>query len=133
METARVQSPPAKPLLIFDGDCHFCLFWIRRWQRATGDRVDYLPYQSPTMAGQFPELTPERFEKSVQFIEPNGTVYQGAEAVFRSLATNPRRQHLQWMYQKIPGFAPLTEWCYRFVANHRTLFSALTRLWFPRE
>ena len=133
METVQVQSPPAKPLMIFDGECRFCLFWIRRWQRATGDRVEYLPFQSPEVAGQFPELTRERFERSVQFIEPSGAVYGGAEAVFRSLAVDPRRGRLLRMYQKVPGFAGITECCYRFVANHRGAFSTLTRLFFGSD
>src|SRR5260221_5782478 len=89
METVQVQSPPAKPLMIFDGECRFCLFWIRRWQRATGDRVEYLPFQSPEVAGQFPELTRERFERSVQFMEPSGAVYWGAEAAVCPVAGVP--------------------------------------------
>ena len=50
----RVKSPPARPLMIFDGDCRFCAFWIRRWQRATGEAVEYIPFQDPKIASQFP-------------------------------------------------------------------------------
>src|SRR5437773_2587310 len=39
----RVANPPAKPLLIFDGECGFCRRWIERWQAKTGDRIDYRP------------------------------------------------------------------------------------------
>ena len=116
--------------MIFDGDCHFCTFWIRRWQRATGDQIEYLPFQNPQVAARFPELPRERFEQSVQLIEPSGAVYSGAEAVFRSLAVNSHQRFGLRMYQKLPGFAPLAEWCYRFVARHRPAFSALTRFFF---
>src|SRR5437762_2575027 len=92
MQIAHVQAPPARPLMVFDGECSFCSFWIARWRRTTGDRVEYVPFQSPQVAAQFPELPRERFEKSVQFIEPDGNVYSGAAAVFRSLAVNPRRR-----------------------------------------
>jgi len=119
--------------MIFDGECRFCSFWIRRWQRATGDRIEYLPFQSPRVAALFPELPRERFEKSVQLVEPNGAVYSGAEAVFRSLAVNPRKRIFFRIYETVPGFAPLTEWCYRFIANHRSAFSALTRFFFGRD
>ena len=27
-----VRDAPPKPLLIFDGDCHFCRRWIERWR-----------------------------------------------------------------------------------------------------
>jgi len=39
-------NPPAdRPVLVFDGDCGFCRFWIERWRGATGGKVDYEPYQ----------------------------------------------------------------------------------------
>ena len=43
-----------KPLLIYDGDCAFCMFWLRYWRRLTGDRVNYAPYQE--VAAQFPAI-----------------------------------------------------------------------------
>src|SRR5258706_10112893 len=119
--------------MIFDGDCHFCRFWITRWQQWTGSRVDYLPFQGPTIASRFPELPRDRFEASVQLIEPDGRVYGGAEAVFRSLAHSPCRRWPLWIYQNLPGAAPLTEWSYRFVAKHRTAFSTLTRLFWGKQ
>src|SRR6058998_1154009 len=82
----RVVRPPQKPLLVFDGDCNFCRRWIQRWRQSTGDRVDYLPFQSPEIAEQFPELTREHFEQAVHLVEPNGEVFRGAEAAFRALA-----------------------------------------------
>ncbi len=82
---AQVASHPAKPLMIYDGHCNFCKFWIIRWQQATAGRVDYAASQEPRVREQFPEIPRERFEESVQFIETDGRVYSGAEAVFRSL------------------------------------------------
>ncbi len=111
----RVAQPPAKPLLIFDGECGFCRRWIERWKLATGDRVDYLTFQD--LGGQFPEISREQFEKSVQLIESDGAVYSGAEAVFRSLGR-------QWLY-RLPAVAPVSEWAYRLVARHRQVFSAI--------
>ncbi len=122
-----VVAPPAKPLMIFDGDCNFCTLWIRRWQQATGEAVEYLPFQDPSVAAQFPELPRERCETAVHLVEPDGAVYSGAEAVFRALAHNPSRQRLLGWYQRSPAFARFTEGSYRFVAEHRPLFSRLTR------
>src|SRR5438094_4819429 len=122
----RVSSPPAKPLLVLDGDCNFCRYWIARWQRITGDRIDYLPFQDPAIAERFPEIPRARFDQAVQLIETDGRVYSSAGAVFRSLAYG-RRWPL-WAYQRVPGFAPVTEFAYGLVARHRTFFSFLTRL-----
>jgi predicted DCC family thiol-disulfide oxidoreductase YuxK len=125
-----VANPPSKPLLVYDGDCHFCGLWIRRWRQLTGNALDYLPSQDPHIAEEFPEIPRTQFDTSVQLITPDGTVYSGAEAVFRSLAVNPSWQWLLHFYQTVPLFAWLTERSYRFVAGHRPIFSALTRwLW----
>src|SRR3954447_7225331 len=83
----RVANPPPKPLMLFDGDCHFCRRWIERWREATGDRVDYASSQEA--GAQFPEIPPSAFERAVQFIEPDGRVYSGSTAVFRALEKKP--------------------------------------------
>jgi predicted DCC family thiol-disulfide oxidoreductase YuxK len=125
----RVATPPAKPLMVYDGDCNFCTLWIRRWQQLTGDAVEYLPAQDPHVAAQFPEIPREQFDTAVQLIETDGTVYSGAEAVFRALAHSPNRQWPWRFYRHSPVFTDITEWTYRRVAGNRTFFSRLTR-WF---
>jgi predicted DCC family thiol-disulfide oxidoreductase YuxK len=125
----RVGVPPAKPLLVFDGDCNFCTLWVRRWQCKTGDIVDYLPSQDASILTQFPEIPHEQYSTSIQLIETDGTVYFGAKAVFRALAKNPGHRWWLNVYQKSTLFAGITERVYQLVAGHRTLFSRLTR-WF---
>jgi predicted DCC family thiol-disulfide oxidoreductase YuxK/uncharacterized membrane protein len=129
MKSDRRVAAPQKPLMIFDGDCNFCTLWIRRWRQMTGEAVDYLPSQDASVAAQFPEIPRKQFDTAVQFIEADGTVYFGAEAVFRALAKNPKWQSLLRAYEKTPVFAQITECAYSFVASHRTFFSRLTR-WF---
>ena len=111
-------------MMIYDGDCNFCSLWIHRWQHATGDQLDYLPFQDPDVAARFPEVPRGQFETAVQLIETDGRVYGGAEAVFRALAHNPRRGRLLNWYEHSPAFARVTEWGYRLVARHRWFFSA---------
>jgi len=125
----RVATPPPKPLMVYDGDCNFCTHWIRRWQQMTGESVDYLRAQDPRVQAQFPEIPREQFDTAVQLIETDGSVYSGAEAVFRALAHNPRRQWPLRIYANSPVFADATEWAYDRVAQNRARFSRLTR-WF---
>jgi len=103
--------------MIYDGDCGFCRRWMNRWRRLAGDLIDYEPYQEA--ASRFPEIAQEEFRSAVQFIGSNGEVTSGAQAVFRSVAG---RWYLSWLdgsYDHLPGFAPLSERIYRWVADHR--------------
>ena len=124
----RVATPPSKPVMIFDGDCHFCGLWIKRWHQETGDRVEYIRSQDAQTAERFPELTRERLATSVHLVECDGTVFTGAEAVFRALACNPEKRRWLRLYRDYDWLAELSERAYHFVAGHRTLFSWLTRL-----
>ena len=108
-----------RPVLVYDGDCDLCRRWISRWSHVTGDRVDYVSSQET--AHLFPEISPERFQSSVQLVQPDGAVYEGAEAVFRTLAFHPRHRWPLWLYRNVWGLAPATEFTYRFVARHREI------------
>ena len=132
-EIGRTAVPSAKPVMIFDGDCNFCRRWIFRWQQSTGDRVEYVPFQDPSVAERFPELPRDRCEQAVQLIDTDGRIYSAAEAVFRVQAVAPWKRWPLWCYQQVPGVAPVTEWFYRFVATHRTGFSFLTRLFWGQH
>lgn len=125
----RVASPPSKPLLVFDGECHFCRRWIARWQRATGDAVSYLPFQDESVAARFPEIPRENFERAVILILPDGSLCSGAEAVFRSLSEAGRERWLYHLYQKFPGVAEMAELFYEEVATHRSFLSKLDRVY----
>jgi len=52
--------------LVFDGECHFCRRWIARWQHTTGDAITYLPFQDESVAGRFPEIPREEFERAIR-------------------------------------------------------------------
>ena len=122
----QVASPPPKPLMIWDGDCHFCGRWIERWREMTAGRVDYEPFQ--TAAEKFPEIPRSEFEKAVQFIETDGHVFRAAEAVYRSLGYSRHHRFLASLYDHVPGVAAISEIAYSFIAKHRTLASKVTRL-----
>ncbi|MFO1500937.1 MAG: DUF393 domain-containing protein, partial [Verrucomicrobiota bacterium] len=118
----------ARPILIYDGDCNFCRFWIERWRLLTVDRLDYIELQSPTVAERFPNLPRADLVKAVHLVEPDGNICQGAEAVFRSLALNPSWRWLLAAYRSLPGVKPASERLYQYVAEHRTGLSAVTRI-----
>ncbi|MFQ5719428.1 MAG: lipase maturation factor family protein [Acidobacteriota bacterium] len=127
-----MQHPAAHgPVLIFDGDCGFCRLWVERWRSMTGSRVLYVPYQED--AWRLPEVPVARFAESVHLLEPDGKFYRGAEAVLRCLTGTIGGRLLLGAYRLVPGFRPLAELAYRFVARHRRLASRLTRLLWGRS
>ena len=117
-----------RPTLLYDGDCGFCRRWIERWREITVDRVVYSA--SKEAGHHFPQVDPALYAQSVVFVDEDGTVFVGADAVFRALGTAPGWGWPAWAYQRIPGFATASENAYRAVARHRMGFSRVTRwLW----
>lgn len=110
--------------LVYDGDCGICRYWIDYWKQQTGDRVAYRPYQEA--AGDFPTIPRESFVRAIQLIEPDGTIYAGAAATYRTLRHAPGRAAWWWMYERIPGFSGASEWAYAFLARRRGLLSRLS-------
>src|SRR6266481_5303236 len=131
MAQTRVVSSPSKPLVIYDGDCHFCRRWIERWRELTQGAVEYAPFQEA--ADRFSEIPREDFEQALHFIDKDGTVHRGAAAVFRSLGSVRTGRALIWCYDHVPGFAPITEVFYRMVARQRILASFFTRLFWGHD
>jgi predicted DCC family thiol-disulfide oxidoreductase YuxK len=127
----RVSNLPPKPLLIWDGECHFCKLWIERWREITAGKVDYATYEQA--AHQFPEISVEQFKRAMAFIEPDGEAFFAAEAVYRSLGYRSSRRWLAWSYDHVPGFAAISETAYKFIARHRGLGSTFTRLLWGKD
>ena len=123
--------PSNVPLLIFDGDCGFCRIWIEFWKQLTGERIAYAPYQQ--VAGRFPQIPLENFQRAVHLILPDGEALSAAHAVFRSLEPVPEYGWLLWAYEHVPGFAALSEFLYRFIAAHRSFFYQITVLFWGKH
>jgi len=123
-------TPLSKPLLLYDGECAFCRAWLARWRHVIGERIEYAPYQEA--AERFHAIPREEFARAVHLVEPGGRHSRAAEAVFRALACAPRHGWGLWLYRFVPGFAPLAEACYAWIARHRPLCERLTAMvWGP--
>ena len=109
-----------QPLLIYDGDCGFCIYWVNYWRRLTGNRVAYAPYQE--VAPQYPEIPLTAFQRAVQYIAPDGKIASGAEAALLALSHAGGKGFWLTLYRHLPGFAAISELIYAFVASHRAEF-----------
>jgi predicted DCC family thiol-disulfide oxidoreductase YuxK len=128
-----VEKPAAnaRPQLIYDGDCGFCFYWARYWERLTGERVEYRPYQE--VLAQYPTISEAEFQRAVQFIAPDGRRASAAEASFQTLAHARGRGFWLALYRYLPGFAPVSELAYAFVARRRTAFYRISLLLWGRD
>ena len=120
-----------RPVLLFDGDCGFCRFWVDRWQRQTRGTIDFEP--SETIPDDHPVLKTADLDAAIHLVEPDGRVTQGAEAALRVREIGMNRPRLARLYRRSPHFAGLSEWAYRRIARNRPFFSCLTRIFFGRR
>jgi predicted DCC family thiol-disulfide oxidoreductase YuxK len=121
----------ARPLLVYDGDCGFCGYWARYWQKLTGERVDYRPYQE--VAAQYPVIPLASFQSAVQYITPDGHHASAAEASFLVLSHARGRRIWLSLYRRLPGFATIAERAYAFTAAHRPGFYRISLFLWGRD
>ena len=120
---------PMKPRLVYDGDCAFCRYAVEYAASVTADTVEYRPYQE--VMADYPDIAEAEFADSIQLFV-DGERRERADAAFRTLAIGGVR-FWDRLHRRLPGFAPLTDALYRWVARHRGLCLAITRPLFGRE
>ncbi len=120
--------PEGRPVLIWDGDCGFCHYWVLRWRRMTGGQIRYAPYQEAGDA--FPDIPEARFREAAQLIEPGGRVFSGAAAAYRTFTYGTRWRFLYDWYENNVLFRCLSDRAYQWIARHRSLLYNITKyLW----
>lgn len=126
----KLQNPPTLPVLIYDGDCTFCIFWVEHIRIKTGERVEYIPFQNADILRRYPELSPDELAKSLHFLETDGQISIGAEAVFSVRYHIAQRGVWLWLYRHLPGARFVCEAVYRTVVRNREQLYKLIKLFF---
>ncbi|MDT7827608.1 DCC1-like thiol-disulfide oxidoreductase family protein [Pricia sp. S334] len=130
-EPDRTTYRPEKPLLVWDGQCGFCKYWVTRWKKITGDAVRYVPYQD--IHEEIPDIPKEAFQKAVRLILSDGRVISGAGAAYRTLEYSKTWNRLYGYYQKSQFFRTLSDLGYSYVADHRPFMYNLTQAFFGED
>lgn len=120
---------PSEPLLIYDKDCGFCLYWIYYWQKLTGNAVSYKAYQD--VHTEYPSISIKEFQRSIQYIA-DGKIASGAEASFLTLSHARWKYFWLWLYYYFPGFAFFSEKMYHVISTHRSFFYKISILLWGR-
>lgn len=114
----KTNYPPLdQPMMVWDGNCGFCHYWIIKWNLITKDIIKYKKYQ--LVHQQYADISIEQFKQAVQLIMPDGQIYSGPAAAYQSFALANRYNFLIQWYQKSKLFRNISNWAYQKVAENR--------------
>jgi predicted DCC family thiol-disulfide oxidoreductase YuxK len=105
-----------QPVLVYDGDCGFCTSCARFLERI-GPEAEIVAWQLTDLAEL--GLTEERAADAVQWVEADGTVRSGHEAIAAVLGRAGRPWRICGRLLLLPGFSWVAARAYRLVADHR--------------
>ncbi len=110
----------SRPVLLYDGDCRFCRFCVKRIQiMDMYARYRYTPYQSiPQLASIHPSLTLAMCRREVILVEPSGKIRGGIDAL-RRMSLNLPMMYLWIPLLYLPGMGILGSAIYRVIARNR--------------
>lgn len=124
--------PLEKPVMVWDGNCGFCNYWITRWKSKTGDRIHYKTFQE--VSKNYPDIPLKEFKKASRLIEMDGQIYSGPNSAYRSfLYFNKPNEKWHWWYSESGWFTYLSDHTYNFIAKHRSIMFTLTKILFGKN
>ena len=122
----RAATPPDTHLLVYDGDCSFCVAsveFIRKHSRTT---LTLVPFSQLPQYDLLGSLDQRKILASAHYITPEGIEYHGGESITRALRLLPGG----WVFGLFDlwGVTLVRELAYTLLASNRAVFSKLTRL-----
>ncbi len=117
--------PKEKPVMAWDGTCGFCHYWVIKWRKLTGERIIFKPFQQ--VYQQVPDIDLKYFRQAIRFLDTDGRVYTGPEAVFQALHQYGNKwRWVMPLYKNIWLFRFLSDLFYAFVSANRTWIYRVT-------
>ena len=116
--SSRTVAEDARPVLIYDGHCRFCVQHVSWLERLVNGAVRLQSYHDPGVFKRYPGLKAAQCEGALQLVEPGGQIYGGAEAIAATLQLRPVLAPVGWLYY-VPGIRQVADWTYRLVARNR--------------
>lgn len=96
----------------------------------TNDRVFYRAISEAKE--DFPQIAKADFDRSPQFVERDGRIYRGAEALARLLSYVDGKQWMLWVYIHIPFAATISEMMFKSVSSCRPCAMRFMQ-WFQKK
>lgn len=114
--SSRHGSHREHPVLVFDGDCAFCTKCARALERI-GPEAEIVPWQFADLTAL--GITEEQAVAAVQWVEIDGTVRSGHEAVAAVLIAAGRIWRIIGRTLLLPGISRVAAGGYGLVARNR--------------
>jgi predicted DCC family thiol-disulfide oxidoreductase YuxK len=105
-----------QPVLVYDGDCAFCTSSARLLEKI-GPAAELVAWQQADLGGL--GLSEEAASAAVQWVEIDGTIRAGHEAIAAALISAGGAWGLAGRVLLGPGIAPIAAGCYRLIAANR--------------
>jgi predicted DCC family thiol-disulfide oxidoreductase YuxK len=105
-----------RPVLVYDGDCAFCRSCVRVLERI-GPDAEIVAWQLTDLAEL--GITEGQAADSVQWVQIDGTVRSGHEAIAAVLITAGRIWKIIGRMVLLPGISWMAAKAYRLVADNR--------------
>ena len=121
-------APKDKPVMVWDGNCGFCRYWVTRWSRFTGEKIYYEPYQEA--APTFPDIDEKHFKKASRLIETDGSIYSGPRSAYRTFTYGSSWAFLDRWYEKYSWFEKLSDALYVRIERNRSFLFKVTKFLF---
>lgn len=109
-------SAKKRSVLVFDGDCAFCTSCARLLERIC-PAAEIVPWQTADLDAL--GITAAQAAEAVRWIEADGTVRTGHEAIAATLITTRRPWRIAGRAILLPGVSIVAATTYRLIARNR--------------
>ena len=116
MELGGRVSRRERPVLVYDGDCAFCSSCARFLERI-GPDAEIVAWQFTDLTAL--GLTEEQAADAVQWVQIDGTVRSGHEAIAAALSSAGQIWGIVGRIVLLPGISWVAAKVYRLVADNR--------------
>jgi predicted DCC family thiol-disulfide oxidoreductase YuxK len=105
-----------RPVLVYDGDCAFCTSSVRLLEKI-GPTAEMVAWQLTDLDAL--GLTEEEASAAVQWVETDGTIRSGHEAIAAALSSAGGVWALAGRALLLPGISQIAAVSYRLIADNR--------------
>lgn len=123
--------PQGRPILVWDGNCGFCKYWVTRWRGLTKEKVVYKTFQEA--AQDFPDIPLKEFKKASRFIDTDGRIYSGPDSAYKSYSTGNMSPYLHKWYHQNGVFTKVSDTGYHYITKNRPFAFKCTQLLFGKD